>query len=128
MRPSCRTTWAALASAGQIAYVLDPESGRIEWSGDVERVFGVGVDASQIASVPLVLERVQPGDRDALRDYWDAEIAGEDRASLSLRIVQRDGGTQTITDHGAPLLDSNVDVTVVAGVWQLERVWPAADE
>ena len=63
-----------------------------------------------------------------LRDYWDAEIAGEDRASLSLRIVQRDGGTQTITDHGAPLLDSNVDVTVVAGVWQLERVWPAADE
>ena len=110
------------------SYVLDPESGRIEWSGDVERVFGVGVDASQIASVPLVLERVQPGDRDALRDYWDAEIAGEDRASLSLRIVQRDGGTQTITDHGAPLLDSNVDVTVVAGVWQLERVWPAADE
>ncbi|MCW3543772.1 hypothetical protein K6Y54_38545, partial [Burkholderia cenocepacia] len=41
----------ALASAGQIAYVLDPESGRIEWSGDVERVFGVGVDAAQIASV-----------------------------------------------------------------------------
>ncbi|MBN3737005.1 MULTISPECIES: MASE1 domain-containing protein [Burkholderia] len=115
----------ALASAGQIAYVLDPESGRIDWSGDVERVFGVGVDASQIASVPLVLERVQPGDREALSDYWNAEIAGEDRASLSLRIVLRDGGTRTVTDHGAPLLDSNVDVTVVAGVWQIERVWPA---
>lgn len=115
----------ALASAGQIAYVLDPSSGRIDWSGDVERVFGVGVDAAQIASVPLVLERVHADDRDALRDYWRAEIAGEDRASLSLRVVQRDGGTQTITDHGAPLLDSNVDVAVVAGVWQIERVWPA---
>ncbi|GAA5239078.1 hypothetical protein D8O27_28890 [Burkholderia mallei] len=109
----------ALASAGQIAYVLDPSSGRIDWSGDVERVFGVGVDAAQIASVPLVLERVHADDRDALRDYWRAEIAGEDRASLSLRVVQRDGGTQTITDHGAPLLDSNVDVAVVAGVWQI---------
>ncbi|KVN16876.1 MULTISPECIES: MASE1 domain-containing protein [unclassified Burkholderia] len=115
----------ALASAGQIAYVLDPPSGRIDWSGDIERVFGVGVDAAQIASVPLVLERVHPGDRDALRDYWRAEIAGEDRAPLSLRVVQRDGGTQTITDHGAPLLDSNVDVALVAGVWQIERVWPA---
>lgn len=115
----------ALASAGQIAYVLDPSSGRIDWSGDVERVFGVGVDAAQIASVPLVLERVHADDRDALRDYWRAEIAGEDRASLSLRVVQRDGGTRTITDHGAPLLDSNVDVAVVAGVWQIERVWPA---
>ncbi|KWZ47350.1 hypothetical protein WS73_01795 [Burkholderia savannae] len=115
----------ALASAGQIAYVLDPQSGRIDWSGDVERVFGVGVGASQIASVSRVLERVHPGDRDALRDYWRAEIAGEERASLSLRVVRRDGGTQTITDHGAPLLDSNVDVTVVAGVWQIERVWPA---
>jgi len=115
----------ALASAGQIAYVLDPESGRIDWSGDVARVFGVGVEAAQIASVPLVLERVQPADRDALRDYWGAQIAGEDRPALSLRVVQRDGGTRTITDHGAPLLDSNVDVTVVAGVWQLERVWPS---
>ncbi|MCS6474037.1 PAS domain-containing protein, partial [Burkholderia thailandensis] len=73
----------------------------------------------------LVLERVHADDRDALRDYWRAEIAGEDRASLSLRVVQRDGGTRTITDHGAPLLDSNVDVAVVAGVWQIERVWPA---
>ncbi|RQU99876.1 hypothetical protein DF039_37775 [Burkholderia cenocepacia] len=115
----------ALASAGQIAYVIDPVSDQIEWSGDFERVFGVGVDASQIASVPLVLGRVQSSDRDALRNHWRAEIASEDRAALSLRIIQRDGGTQMITDHGAPLLDSNVDVTVVAGVWQIERAWPA---
>ncbi|OMG71731.1 MASE1 domain-containing protein [Burkholderia ubonensis] len=115
----------ALASAGQIAYVLDPESGRIEWSGDVERVFGLGVDATQIASVPLVFERVHPTDRDTLRNYWRAEIAGEDRAAITLRVVRPDGGTQAVTDHGAPLLDSNVDVTVVAGVWQIERHYPA---
>ncbi|MGR8025245.1 MASE1 domain-containing protein, partial [Burkholderia cenocepacia] len=107
--------WPPLASAGQLAYVLEPESGRTAWSGDVERVFGVGVDAAQMATVPPVLDRVQPGDRDALRDYWNAEVAGEDRASLSLRLVLRDGGPLTITDHGAPLPDSHVDVTVVAG-------------
>lgn len=113
----------ALASAGQIAYVLDPESGRIEWSGDVQRVFGVGVAAEQIANLADVLDRVHPTDREALHRYWGAAMAGEDRAPVSLRVVRPDGGTQAVTDHGAPLLDSNVDVTVVAGVWQLERLY-----
>jgi PAS domain-containing protein len=113
----------ALASAGQIAYVLDPESGRIEWSGEVQRVFGVGVTAEQIACLSDVLDRVHPTDRDALHRYWRAAMAGEERAPVSLRVVRPDGGTQAITDHGAPLLDSNVDVTVVAGVWQLERLY-----
>ncbi|MET5013183.1 hypothetical protein AAHH80_39760, partial [Burkholderia pseudomallei] len=63
----------------------------------------------------LVLERVHADDRDELLYYWRADIAVEERASLSLRVVQRDGGTQTITDHCAPLLDSNVEVAVVEG-------------
>ncbi|WP_323122064.1 MASE1 domain-containing protein [Burkholderia alba] len=111
----------ALASARQVAYVLDPESGRIEWSGDVQRAFGVGAAPGQLASVPLVLERIHPDDRDTLRNYWRAEAAGEDRPGVSLRILLPGGITQVVTDHGAPLLDSNVDVTVVAGVWQIER-------
>ncbi|WP_153101423.1 MASE1 domain-containing protein [Paraburkholderia hayleyella] len=110
----------ALASAGQIAYVLDAVSGSIDWSGDVQRVFGVGVDATQLTSVSQVLERLHPDDREMLRTHWRAEMAGENRNVVTLRIMLPDGGTRVVRDRGAPLLDWNVNVAVVAGVWQLE--------
>jgi integral membrane sensor domain MASE1 len=116
----------ALASAEQVAYVFDPTTGRIEWSGDLQLVFGTGADAAALASVPQVLERLHADDREALHNYWGAEAAGEDREAVSLRIVQPDGSTRTVIDRGAPLLDSNVDVTVVAGVWQVERSYADA--
>ena len=116
----------ALASAEQVAYVLDPTTGRIEWSGDLQLVFGAGADAATLASLPQVLERLHPDDREALHNYWSAEVAGEDREAVSLRIVQPDGGTRRVIDRGAPLMDSNVDVTVVAGVWQIERSYADA--
>ncbi|WJF89561.1 MASE1 domain-containing protein [Paraburkholderia bonniea] len=111
----------ALASAGQLAYVLDPATGRIEWSGDVQQVFGQGTDAAMLASVPQVLERLHPDDRAVLRDCWSAAAVDEVCKVLPLRIVQPDGGSRRVLDRSAPLLDSNVDVAVVAGVWQVER-------
>lgn len=120
----------ALAGAGQLAYVLDPESGRIDWSGDVQRAFGVGDGAASLASVPDVLARLHPDDREMLRNHWRVAAAGDDRTAVSLRIVLPDGGTRVVTDHGTPLLDSNLDVTVVAGIWQIERErqYAAADQ
>ncbi|PCE28734.1 hypothetical protein BWP39_00660 [Paraburkholderia acidicola] len=120
----------ALAGAGQVAYVLDPQSGRIDWSGDVQRVFGVGVSTESLASVPDVLARLHPDDHKTLRHHWRVAAVDENRAAVSLRIVLAGGDTRIVTDHGAPLLDSNLDVTVVAGIWQIERErqYAAADQ
>ncbi|RKP43980.1 MASE1 domain-containing protein [Trinickia fusca] len=111
----------ALASADQIAYVLDPTTGVLEWSGDVQRVFGQDVDAAQLADVTRVAERLHPSDRETLRAYWGAEAAGEDRDEVTLRIMLPGGKIRQVTDYGAPLFDANADVTVVAGVWQIVR-------
>ncbi len=111
----------ALASADQIAYVLDPTAGSIEWSGDVQRAFGQGADAAQLSDITHVLARLHPDDREALSAYWKAEAAGENRDAVTLRVVLPGGEIQPVTDRGAPLFYANVDVTVVAGVWQIER-------
>lgn len=52
-----------------------------------------------------------------LCDYWNVEIVGEDCVLLLLCIVLCDGGMWMIIDYGVLLLDLNVDVMVVVGVW-----------
>jgi len=111
----------ALAGAEQLAYVFDPTTGQIAWSGDVQLVFGLGIDPTMLANVPQVLERLHPDDRETLRNRWSAEAASADRDPVSLRIALRQGEQCTVLDRGAPLMDSNVDVTVIAGVWQIEH-------
>ncbi|WP_246794557.1 MASE1 domain-containing protein [Burkholderia perseverans] len=114
----------ALASADQVAYVLDPVTETLEWSGDLQRAFGPGAEAAQLASVARVLDRLAPRDRDALRRHWRAGAAGEPGESgdaVSFGIVQPDGAIVRVTDRGAPLGYANLDVTVVAGVWQIVR-------
>jgi integral membrane sensor domain MASE1 len=109
----------ALAGAGQLAYVLDPQSGQLEWTGELGRVFGAGIAAGQVASLPLLLERLHPDDRAALRESWSAEQAQDTRAPLRLRVIQPDGGTLAIVDHGSALRDASAEVAVFAGVWLL---------
>ncbi|AJK49537.1 putative membrane protein [Burkholderia plantarii] len=114
----------ALASADQVAYVLDPVTQTLEWSGDLQRAFGPGAEAAQLASVARVLDRLAPRDRDALRRHWRAGAAdesGESGEAISFGIVQPDGAILRVTDRGAPLSYANLDVTVVAGVWQIVR-------
>ncbi|USS41809.1 MASE1 domain-containing protein [Burkholderia glumae] len=111
----------ALASADQVAYVLDPATDTLEWSGDLQRAFGPGAEAAQLASVARVLERLAPPDRDTLRRHWRAGAAGQPGEPVSFGIVQPDGAILRVTDRGAPLSYANLDVTVVAGVWQIAR-------
>jgi len=81
----------------------------------------LGIDPTMLANVPQVLERLHPDDRETLRNRWSAEAASADRDPVSLRIALRQGEQCTVLDRGAPLMDSNVDVTVIAGVWQIEH-------
>lgn len=107
----------ALAASGQLVYNLDPHSGRLRWSGNVEQVFGLSETA--FATLDDVLASVHPDDQAAVRRRWLRESAGEVGGDLTFRVLLPAGSSTTVVDMSGPLLDGDDSVALVAGAWRI---------
>lgn len=107
----------ALAASGQLVYNLDPHSGRLRWSGNVERVFGL--PESAFSTLDDVLASVHPDDRAEVRRRWLRGSDGEVRGDLTFRLLLPAGTTTTVIDMGGPLLDGDDSVALIAGAWRI---------
>ena len=107
----------ALAASGQLVYRLDPHSGRLRWSGSVERA--LGLHDSALSTLDDVLARVHPDDRAEVRRRWLRECDGETRGDLTFRLLLPAGATTTIVDMSGPLLDGDDSVALIAGAWRV---------
>ncbi|EKZ96228.1 MASE1 domain-containing protein [Cupriavidus metallidurans] len=107
----------ALAASGQLVYRLDPHSGRLRWSGSVERA--LGLHDSALSTLDDVLARVHPDDRAEVRRRWLRECDGEMRGDLTFRLLLPAGATTTIVDMSGPLLDGDDSVALIAGAWRV---------
>ncbi len=108
----------ALAASGQLVYCLDPHSGTLRWSGDVERALGLREAA--FASLDNVLAHVHPDDRAQVRNRWLRECDGENRTDLLFRLMLPAGDCTMVLDMSGPLLDGDESVAVIAGAWRLQ--------
>jgi len=109
----------ALAASSQLVYRLDPHSGRIRWSGNLQRALGVPETA--FADLDQVLARIHPDDRAQVRSRWLRESDGESRSDLRFRLQLPPGSTTTVLDMSGPLLDGDESVAVIAGAWRLQE-------
>ncbi|GAA0840044.1 MAG: hypothetical protein CL858_21870 [Cupriavidus sp.] len=107
----------ALAASGQLVYNLDPHSGRLRWSGSVERAFGLA--EASLATLDDVLARVHPDDRAEVRRRWLRESDGEARGDLTFRLMLPAGAVTTVVDMSGPLLDGDDSVALIAGAWRI---------
>jgi PAS domain-containing protein len=107
----------ALAASGQLVYRLDPHSGRLRWSGSVERA--LGLHDSALSTLDDVLARVHPDDRAEVRRRWLRECDGEMRGDLTFRLMLPAGATTTVVDMSGPLLDGDDSVALIAGAWRM---------
>lgn len=107
----------ALAASSQLVYNLDPHSGRLRWSGSVERAFGL--PESAFSTLGDVLACVHPDDRAEVRRRWLHEIDGEVRDDLTFRLVLPSGAIVDVVDMSGPLLDGDDSVALIAGAWRV---------
>lgn len=116
----------ALAASGQLVYCLDPRSGTLRWSGDVERSLGVREDT--FGNLDNVLAHVHADDRSRVRDRWLRESDGDGggdggsatRTDLLFRLMLPAGDCTMVLDMSSPLLDGDETVAVIAGAWRLQ--------
>ncbi|WP_432260560.1 MASE1 domain-containing protein [Cupriavidus sp. TMH.W2] len=109
----------ALAASAQLIYRLDPHSGKLRWSGNLQRALGVAQAA--FADLDQVLASVHPDDRARVRSRWLRESDGEARGDLRFRLQLPPGRTTTVVDMSGPLLDADESVAVIAGAWRLQE-------
>lgn len=108
----------ALAASCQLVYCLDPHSGTLRWSGDVERTLGVCEDS--FASLDDVLAHVHADDRAQVRNRWLRECDGENRTDMLFRLMLPAGDCTMVLDMSGPLLDGDESVAIIAGAWRLQ--------
>ncbi|MGH8806496.1 MAG: sensor histidine kinase [Noviherbaspirillum sp.] len=106
MTKDLRTSEASLAKAQHMArlgsWVLDPGSGKMTWSEETYRIFGVGRSAG-LPNYDDFLHHIHADDRQKLRDGLDQSITSGGECALEHRIEQRDGSVrwvQTISRLG----------------------------
>jgi PAS domain S-box-containing protein len=73
----------------------DGESGRLEWSAEVYRIFGVGLEEFD-GTVKTFFERVHPADKPMLEEHLRAALAGERMYNIDHRIVRPEGASSTV--------------------------------
>jgi len=109
---------ALLAEAEELAHVgswaLEPDTGRLTWSDELYRIFGV-----EPQSVPVTRDwfraRVHADDREAVGVTFRRLVEGADIPSLRCRIVRPDGSERTIQTHGRVQRDTTGRVLRVIG-------------
>ncbi|MDI6740113.1 MAG: PAS domain S-box protein, partial [Candidatus Edwardsbacteria bacterium] len=94
-----------IEQTGQIIYDYDIGSGRIRWSGAIERVTGFAPDEFQAVDINRWESMIHPEDRaEALRQL-DEAIRSCGNYSVEYRFQRRAGAYIHISDHGVVLSD-----------------------
>ena len=116
-----RHSEASLANAQRIAHIgnweWDLETGEVHQSAEMYRLLGMtpeDVDTSHEA----FLERVHPGDREAVNKVLDAALEKREPFKMQFRIVLPDGGVRVLQEQGEVRLDDAGKPVVVAGTTQ----------
>jgi PAS domain S-box-containing protein len=123
-----RTSEALLAEGERLSHtgswVLNLESGKLLWSAESFRIFGLEPDG---AAPPLLLGlqqadysaaeiTVHPKDRPALQAAFARAIAGKKDFEVDHRVVRPDGTIRAVHTVGRPILDVSGEVREYVGV------------
>lgn len=112
----------ALAASSQLFYVLDPRSGAMRWTGDLQRVLQLA--ETDLSSLDAVLTHVHADDREPLRARWVRQLDGEPRPDMRFRLMLPSGTTLVAVDMSSPLLDGDESVAMIGGAWRLQMTAP----
>ena len=100
----------AQSLAGLGCWEWDPASGRVSWSDELYRIYGVAAEAFQ-PSFQGYLERVHPQDRDKVAGLVIAAVrdAGGTGSGFTFeeRIVRPDGSVRQLRSHGEVVRDES---------------------
>ena len=100
--------------AGLGCWEWEPASGRMTWSDELGRIFGVDAEATQ-PTFEAYLERVHPADR-VLAATALARALAEGRGFMQEeRIVRPDGAERVVRTHGEIVRDASGRVTKLVG-------------
>lgn len=121
-----RQSESALLAAQKVAHVgswsWHIPTGRVEWSEEMFRIFGVSKDDFPANLADIVASTIHPQDREAVNRVNEAVITEYRHSPLEFRIVRPDGsirvawaeaGELTLDKHGRPLLLTGIvqDIT-----------------
>jgi PAS domain S-box-containing protein len=99
------TTTASLRKAQSIArigsWTLEP-SGRILWSDQTFRVFGVS-PGTFVPTNESMMKLIHPGDRPAMQEWLGTWMAGKEVGALDFRTILPDGSVRYLTGRAEPV-------------------------
>jgi PAS domain S-box-containing protein len=103
--------------AGLGCWEWDPASGRVTWSDELYRIYGVERGAFE-PSFEGYLERVHPQDRDKVSKQVAGAVRGPGRSAFAFeeRIVRPDGEVRELRSHGEVVRDEAGRPLKVIGV------------
>jgi len=98
-----RQSEARLAEAQRIAHVAyweqDVESGRVTWSDEAYRIFGLTPEEGPI-TLPAIQERIHPDDRPMMARAVEEAVAGGPRFDVEYRAVRPTGEVRVVHSQG----------------------------
>jgi PAS domain S-box-containing protein len=100
--------------AGLGCWEWDPASGRVQWSDELYRIYGVELGEFQ-PSIEAYLERVHPEDRDKTAAVVARALAEGRGFTHEERIVKPDGATRTLRTHAEVLREHDGRVVKLIG-------------
>jgi PAS domain S-box-containing protein len=105
-----RNSRARLAEAQQLAHLgsweWDLVAGRLTWSDEIYRIFGL--DSDSVEATPEVFERcVHPSDRDQMGGTVRKALKDCSSCELEYRIVRPDGEVRVLHGRGEVVTDAN---------------------
>jgi len=99
MLDELRERQARLMEAQRLAHlgswVFDPAKGRMEWSEEVFRIFGLE-DTRVAPPMQALQQHIHPEDLPAFQAGMRSALAGTEALSLDLRVVRPDGATRWV--------------------------------
>jgi PAS domain S-box-containing protein len=91
----------------------DPGTGIGTWTPEMYRLFGVSPDTF-VPTVDAFLDLLHPEDRDAMREWMRAALAGEHPGGLEIRVPLPDGSVRVLIGRGEAIFaDSHRPVRLV---------------
>jgi PAS domain S-box-containing protein len=106
----------AQSLAGLGCWEWDPASGRVNWSDELYRIYGVERGAFE-PSLEGYLERVHPGDRDRIARLVAEAVRDQRQGGFTFeeRIVRPDGEVRQLRSHGEAMRDEAGRTVKVVG-------------
>lgn len=110
-----RSSRLQLSRAQEIAHLgsweWDPQSGELQWSDELYRIYGL--EPGDPVSLERYLEKVVPEDRERVRESVQMALEKGGAFSFEERIRRTDGTERVLASSGEVLMDGDGYVTVI---------------